>query len=135
MIYGFPAIDGPNGGVKIASEQFSVTTTPDIVSRKVTDGEIQRMYQKYVEPHFVGLKNKAVKAVTCLYTVTPDYKFVIDTHPDYPNVIIASPCSGHGFKHSAAIGEVLAQMAIDGKSEIDISSFTFKRFNKSTDLG
>ena len=43
--------------------------------------------------------------------------------------MIASPCSGHGFKHSAAIGEALAEQVIDGKSKIDMSSFTVKRFS------
>jgi sarcosine oxidase len=54
---------------------------------------------------------------------------VIDVHPDNDRIMIASPCSGHGFKHSAAIGEVLAEQVIDGKSKIDISRFSMKRFN------
>jgi sarcosine oxidase len=69
-----------------------------------------------------------VKAVSCLYTVTPDHKFVIDIHPEFPQAIVASPCSGHGFKHSAAIGEVLAQLVTEGRSAIDIRSFSFQRF-------
>ena len=60
--------------------------------------------------------------------VTPDSNFVIDVHPDNDRIIIASPCSGHGFKHSAAIGEALAEQVIDGASKIDISSFGMKRF-------
>ena len=126
-MYGFPAIDGLRGGVKLASEQYSAVTNPDTVSREVTEQDIRNMYQKYVQYHFNGLSNRCVKSVACLYTVTPDHKFVIDIHPDFPQVIIASPCSGHGFKHSAGIGEVLAQLATDGKSEIDISKFSFAR--------
>ncbi len=126
-MYGFPAIDGLRGGVKLASEQYSAVTYPDTVSREVTEQDIRNMYQKYVQYHFNGLSNRCVKSVACLYTVTPDHKFVIDIHPDFPQVIIASPCSGHGFKHSAGIGEVLAQLATDGKSEIDISKFSFAR--------
>jgi len=55
---------------------------------------------------------------------------VIDTHPESDRVIIASPCSGHGFKHSAAIGEALAELAIDGKSRFDLSPFRFNRFTE-----
>lgn len=127
-IYGFPAIDGQNGGVKIASEQYETTTTADTVNREVSQEETKAMYENYVAPYFPDLSDKCVKAVSCLYTVTPDSHFVIDTHPKYKSVILASPCSGHGFKHSAAIGEVLAQLAIDGKSKIDISSFRLSRF-------
>jgi sarcosine oxidase len=67
-------------------------------------------------------------AASCLYTVTSDSNFVIDVHPDNDRIIVASPCSGHGFKHSAAIGEALAEQVIEVKSKIDISSFSLKRF-------
>ena len=127
-MYGFPAIDGQSGGVKIASEQYETTTTADTVNREVSKEEIKAMYENFIAPYFPDLSDKCVKAVSCLYTVTPDSHFVIDTHPKYPSIILASPCSGHGFKHSAAIGEILAQLAIDGKSKVDISSFGIKRF-------
>ena len=56
---------------------------------------------------------RCVRAVTCLYTVTPGFGFVIDRHPEWERVLVASPCSGHGFKHSAAIGEAIAERVID----------------------
>jgi sarcosine oxidase len=74
------------------------------------------------------LSGKCVKAATCLYTVTPDFGFVIDTLPGAQRVIVASPCSGHGFKHSAAIGEALAQRVIDGASQLDLGAFALGRF-------
>jgi sarcosine oxidase len=128
LMYGFPAIEGAQGGIKIAFEQYRTSTAPDSVSRKVSKEEIDEVHKRYVQPYFMGLSKKCVKAVTCLYTVTPDHKFVIDTHPEFPQIIVASPCSGHGFKHSAAIGEVLAQLVTEGRSEIDVSAFSFKRF-------
>jgi sarcosine oxidase len=69
----------------------------------------------------------APQRVACI-TVTPDSNFVIDVHPDNDRIVIASPCSGHGFKHSAAIGEVLAEQVIDGKGKIDINTFSMKKF-------
>lgn len=127
-IYGFPALNGPTGGVKIASEQVEISTDPENVAREVREEEKENIYKRFIRPHFNGLTDNVIKAVTCLYTVTPDSCFVIDTHPQYPQIILASPCSGHGFKHSAAIGEVLAEMATDTKTTIDISKFTFRRF-------
>ena len=62
-------------------------------------------------------------ATVCLYTNTPDEHFWIDRHPAHPQVIIASPCSGHGFKFSSVIGEILADLATDGKSQFDLSLF------------
>jgi len=128
LMYGFPAIDGARGGVKLASEQYKTSTNPDAVSREVSRSEIEEMSKRYVKPHLAGTSDRCVKAVSCLYTVTPDHRFVIDSHPEYPQVIVVSPCSGHGFKHSAAIGELLAQLVVDGRSAIDISAFAFRRF-------
>ncbi len=123
VIYGFPMIDGPSGGAKVAREQYLVETTADEVDRGVTPDEIEEMYERYVRHRLPGLSGRCVKATACLYTVTPDSRFVIDRLPSTPNVIVASPCSGHGFKHSAAIGECLAQLATQGRSVIDLSAF------------
>jgi sarcosine oxidase len=131
-IYGFPAIDGPAGGVKVATEDYDSPTTPTVVTREVSSEETQQMYAKHIANGLPGLSERCVKAASCLYTVTPDGKFVLDRHPEHPQVIIASPCSGHGFKHSAAVGEVLAQLVTDGSSQIDISSFAFSRFQPAT---
>jgi sarcosine oxidase len=127
-IYGFPAIDGPHGGVKIATQQYERTTTPETVNRDVSKEEAHAMYETYVAPYLPELSSNCLKAVACLYTVTPDAGFVIDFHPESERVIIASPCSGHGFKHSAAIGEALAGLAIDGRSRFDLSAFRLARF-------
>jgi sarcosine oxidase len=125
MMYGFPMIDGPDGGAKVAREQYARSTTVDSVSRVVTQNEIDEMYEGYVRDRLPGLARRCVKARSCLYTVAPDSRFVIDVHPSSPNVIVASPCSGHGFKHSAAIGECLSQLATTGTSAIDISMFGY----------
>ena len=130
LMYGFPAIDGAGGGIKVAFEQYVTPTHPGAVPREVSGQEIKAMYRHYIQPYFAEVTERCVKAVTCLYTVTPDHRFVIDWHPEFSNVILASPCSGHGFKHSAAIGEVLAQLAIRGQSEIDIRPFSFERFTR-----
>ncbi len=124
--YGFPTLDGKT--IKIAAEQFTATTNPDHVQREVSLEEEQSMYKDYVQGRLSGISDRCAAAASCLYTVTPDSNFVIDVHPDIDRIIIASPCSGHGFKHSAAIGEALAEQVIDGKSQIDISSFRLKRF-------
>ena len=78
------------------------------------------MYERYVGDRLPALSGRCVKTRTCLYTVTPDSRFLIDRLPSAPNVIVASPCSGHGFKHSAAIGEALAQLALSGESTLDL---------------
>jgi sarcosine oxidase len=126
-IYGFPAVDGPRGGVKIATEAYEGTTTPESVSRDVSEEEKRAMYEEYAAPRISGLSRRCLKAAVCLYTVSPDFGFVIDAHPDSERVLIVSACSGHGFKHSPAVGEALAQLVIDGASRLDLSSFSLAR--------
>lgn len=123
-IYGFPATGGLDEGVKIATEQDHTATTPQAVARAVGAEEIREMYETYVGPYFPGLSPHCIKHKVCLYTQVDRARFIIDRHPDADRIIIASPCSGHGFKHSAGIGELLAQMAL-GEKHQDIARFGF----------
>ena len=122
--YGFPALGGPEDGVKISTEQYDVAVDPDSMERTVSVAEQAALYDEYVGPYFPGLDRNCVRSDVCLYTSVPDSRFVIDRHPAQRRVIVASPCSGHGFKHSAAIGEALAQMAL-GEPHLDLSAFRF----------
>lgn len=128
-LYGFPAMDGPGGGMKVASEQFAETTDAQSIKRDVSPEEIAYVYDNLVRPHFRNVGPRCVRTKTCLYTVTPDSGFVIDQHPDSERVLIASPCSGHGFKHSPAIGEVLADLATGQTPRLDLSPFRLARFS------
>jgi sarcosine oxidase len=125
-LYGFPALD--DSGVKIATEQYGESFDPDDASRAVSGEEIATMFARFVAPNFPALSGRCTKATSCLYTVTPDFQFVVDRHPAMKHVIVASPCSGHGFKHSAAIGEALAALALGEESPFDLSAFRFGRF-------
>lgn len=123
MIYGFPAIDGPLGGIKIATEQFDETTTPDTRRFDPDLAEVHRMTELVRE--FLPSVKRSLRGTSCLYTSTPNFRFVITQHPEHSRVWFVSPCSGHGFKHSAAIGEALAQSILTGKLDEKISGFSF----------
>lgn len=123
FIYGFPSLDGKS--IKIATEQYDRTTDPSNVDKIVTDEEKHTMYEQYVRPHFQDISQKCLKAEACMYTVAPDWQFLIDYMPGNSNIIVASPCSGHGFKHSAAIGEVISQMVQEASTTVDINKFSF----------
>ncbi|MGH7882819.1 MAG: N-methyl-L-tryptophan oxidase [Candidatus Dormibacteraceae bacterium] len=125
--YGFPAINGLEGGLKVATEQHTVTTDPDTLNQEVSAEESRVMFKRYVDGR-LPLRASVIKTDPCIKTVTPDTYFIIDRHPEHPNVLLASPCSGNGFKHSAAIGEALAEWAIDGKPTINLSTFALERF-------
>ncbi len=126
----FSAFPAPRDGMqalKVVTEQYHKTTDADRIDREIHADERDYMYHQLTAPRLKGLRNKVLRAEVCMYTVTPDDHFVIDFHPDSKRVVIASPCSGHGFKHSPAVGETLVQLALDGQSEFDISAFELAR--------
>jgi sarcosine oxidase len=121
--YGFPAVDGPGGGVKVATESYAHTTTPDGHQHPATPEEAAAMYRRCIAPFLPWLGPTPVRSVSCLYTNTRGSRFVIDRHPEHESVVLVSACSGHGFKHSAAIGEAVAQLITRGQSHLDLSPF------------
>lgn len=127
-MYGFPSLAGAGEQIKVATDQYQETTTPDDIDWEVSQDEIDAFYNTHAS-HINGLENKCVRAEACMYTVTPDSGFVIDQHPADENIIIVSPCSGHGFKHSAGIGEAVSQLVTTGESEYNLDAFTLDRFD------
>ena len=125
FFYGFPAI---GGAVKTATENYAGTVDPDALDRAVGADEPRRMFDIHLASRLEGVSARPVRSRTCLYTQTPDSAFVIDTHPQAPRITVVSPCSGHGFKHSAAIGEAVCQRLLDGASRVDLSPFSLSRF-------
>jgi sarcosine oxidase len=125
MFYGFPLIGGAPDGLKIAAEQFDRAQAPDAIDLAVTAEEEAAMY-RIAAPH-LRIAPGCMRAVACKYTVTPDFGFVIDHAPDSDRIWFASACSGHGFKHSAAVGEALAELATDGRSSVELAPFRLDR--------
>ena len=65
----------------------------------------------------------------CMFTNTPDHHFIIDLHPDDNRVVVASPCSGHGYKFCSVVGEIVADLAETGETRHDIGLFRLSRFD------
>jgi sarcosine oxidase len=126
-VYGFPPLPG-EGSLKVGTEQYSKECSPDTLDRTVSDAEAREMFDTHVRGKIAGVSSRVVKSAVCAYTVTPDGNFIIDEHPTLKNTLVVSACSGHGFKHSSALGEALAQWCVRGSSDLDLSAFSLKRF-------
>ena len=126
QLYGFPMVDGPAGGLKLGYFRKGVDTTPQTVDRTVHPDEVEDMQQRALElmPHLTG---PLVTASTCFYSTTPDEDFVVGLHPELPQVALACGFSGHGFKFVPVIGEVLADLVVDGSTGHDIGLFDPRR--------
>ena len=126
QIYGFPAIDGPGGGVKVAFFRKGIVCTPETIDREVRDSEIAEMRSRTAEL-LPALDGPCLHSATCMYSNTPDEHFVIARHPESTNVTVACGFSGHGFKFVPVVGEILADLAIGGETSHPISLFDPKR--------
>ena len=123
--YGFPP---QHGRVKIAKHHHAdETIDPDRIDRTVSEADIA-MIRAALAEHIPSANGRLIKASTCIYTVTPDHDFIIDRLPGRPNIVVASPCSGHGFKFAPVMGEVLADLATAGTTPHNISRFRLARF-------
>ncbi|MEU9339263.1 N-methyl-L-tryptophan oxidase [Streptomyces sp. NPDC048290] len=156
QVYGFPAIDGPEEGVKVAFFRKGATNTaektggsrvaddggtgdapmppltPETLDRVVHGDEIQAM-AAYMADRIPDLAGRFVRAATCMYSTTPDEHFVIARHPLHPeSVTVACGFSGHGFKFVPVVGEILADLALGGATRHPIGLFDPARFGGSS---
>ena len=122
IFYGFPDL---GNGLKIARHHAGERIEPDKLSQRVSDDEINDM--KELAGECLNIEAIFNYSSVCMYTNTPDENFIIDYHPEYKNVIIASPCSGHGFKFSSFTGKLLSDMATGETPVLDISPFRIAR--------
>jgi len=126
--YGFPKQPGAPGGVKVAMHFVDASAqtecTPETVDRTVHPGEVAAM-QGVLKTRMPQLGDSTLRVgATCMYTNTPDEHFLVDWHPQAQGrVLLASPCSGHGFKFCSVMGEIIADLLLDGNTRHDISLF------------
>lgn len=129
--YGFPAIDGPEGGMKVAIHGSADVCTPDTVDREIHEQDLRKIIDQ-LRMRIPALDGKVVRAQTCLYTMSPDEHFVIGTHPQFASCSIACGFSGHGFKFANVVGEILADLAMSGSTTHPIGLFSPMRFGRDS---
>ncbi len=130
--YGFPLLDtkkfGEPAGLKLAHHFPAQVTDPDNVNRETTEDDLKNI--KYcLDKYLPGVFDSVLHTKICLYGNSPDENFIIDKLPGYEeNVSIACGFSGHGFKFASVVGEILADLAIGGRSDLPIEFLNAKRF-------
>jgi len=124
--YGFPVLDA--SGHKVARHDGGqIVTDPATVNRDVTEDDGADC-RTFLRDHLPGVDGPLMNARVCLYTLTPDEHFAIGVHPQYPQVSIAAGFSGHGFKFTSVVGEILADLVERGTTDLPIDMFRLTRF-------
>jgi sarcosine oxidase len=126
FFYGFPDL---GDGLKIGVHHQGEICTADRLNREVGKPETEAA-RVLLKRHIPSAAGTLKSAVVCMYTNTPDEHFILDYHPIHPQVVIASPCSGHGFKFSAVVGEVAAALLQDKQPRFDLTLFKIGRFSQ-----
>ena len=124
-VYGFPYV--PGEGIKIAFYRSFRQTDPDDVDRDVTPEEVAPI-RAFLDGLIPGAAATYLRSKVCLYTLTPDEHFVIGLHPAHANVVIAGGFSGHGFKFCSVVGEIVADLALEGRTRHPIGFLSPDRF-------
>jgi sarcosine oxidase len=127
--YQFPVWHVP--GFKIGLyHHLQETGTADALSREPTAAD-EAILREGLARFFPGANGDLLAARACLFTNTPDEHFIIDTLPGFPEVVVASPCSGHGYKFASVVGEILADLATGRTPPFDLALFSLARFAKT----
>lgn len=127
MFYGFPMHGLP--GLKIGRHHhFREVVDPDTMDREARPRD-EAMLRAFGARYFPDGTGETLALKTCIYTNTPDLHFVIDLHPECPQVVIGGGFSGHGFKFCSVVGETLADLALTGMTHHDVGLFKLARFS------
>ena len=122
--YGMPADEGV--GLKIGLH-YGTPTTARTIDRTIRDEEIDFL-RGVLDRYMPGASGPVVKQITCMYTMTPDEDFIVELHPEHPQVAIACGFSGRGFKFSPTVGEIMADLVTNGSTSHDIKFLSSNRF-------
>lgn len=120
----FPLIN--HEGVKMIYDRIGKVIDPADQDDSISQEQFARIHD-YTKQVLPNLGDNVIETATCRYTMTPDEDFIIDHLPGYPQIVVGSPCSGHGFKFGIIIGKILAELAVDGQTEHNIQRFKLDR--------
>jgi sarcosine oxidase len=124
--YGFPVFGIP--GFKFGRyHHLEEVTDPERVDRE-PNIEDEQILREFAERYFPEGAGPTMTLRSCMFTNTPDHHFIIDLHPDHPQISFTSPCSGHGFKFASVLGEIMADLAEKGETRHNIELFRLERF-------
>jgi monomeric sarcosine oxidase len=129
VFYGFPKLDGR--GLKVAEHTGGKEINDPLSVDRSIDAMEQKSLESFLAAHLPGVRPLVTGHAVCLYTMSPDEHFIVDRHPNYPNVAFAAGLSGHGFKFAPVLGRALADLALAGETRLPIEFLSLRRFGQA----
>ena len=127
-MYGFPTFRNP--GIKVSVHHSNIYIDAEQYDMKPRQETLDRVWD-WMREFIPGAASDVLNMAACLYDFPPDEHFVLSLHPQYPDIAMAN-MAGHGYKFASLVGEIMAQLAIDGKTEYDLTGFGVDRFFSET---
>lgn len=115
-----------HAGIKVMVDRIGPEVDPANPERSIDPALLDRL-RAYAADTLPGITGEILETTSCRYTMTPDEDFVLDLHPECPQVVIASACSGHGFKFAPVVGQMVADLALTGETDYPINLFRLDR--------
>ena len=129
FFYGFPSLDGQT--VKVAEHgPGAPVPNPAALDRALHPDDLPRVVD-FAAAHLREVGPRVSRHAACMYTLSPDEHFVVDRHPEHPQVALCAGLSGHGFKFATALGEALADLALEGATALPVGFLGLHRFQRA----
>jgi glycine/D-amino acid oxidase-like deaminating enzyme len=125
IFYGFPQHD--KLGVKVGEHSGGAAVTDPLTAGRSVDRADRERVEEFLRAHLPGVSRDVTRHSVCYYTMSPDEHFIVDRHPQYEAVVFAAGLSGHGFKFTSVLGEVLTDLSLDGKTNLPIGFLNCRR--------
>jgi sarcosine oxidase len=123
--YGFP--DAGELGVKVAEHSGGIEISDPLTDPREEDPLDTRRIEEFLRQHLPGVSANRSRHDVCFYTMTPDEHFVVDRHPEHESVCFAAGLSGHGFKFTSSLGQILSELALDERPSVDANFLRLDR--------
>lgn len=127
--YGFPCVDA--AGLKVAEHSGGMPVDDPLTVDRTEDVRETARIESFLKRHLPRVTSRRTRYETCLYTLSPDRHFVVDRHPEHPQVAFAAGLSGHGYKFASVLGEVLAHMGPGEQPAWPIEFLSASRFGRA----
>lgn len=126
VFYGFPRIDAR--GMKVAQHSFGETVADPLAVDRTLRASERLHVESFLERHLPSAGGALTGHAVCMYTMTPDENFLLGVHPDHPRIALAAGLSGHGFKFTSVLGEILADLTLYGRTAMPVDFLSPRRF-------
>jgi sarcosine oxidase len=126
VFYGFPQVD--ELGLKVAEHSGGASIADPLNDpRPLEESDLARV-EDFLSQYLPGVGRPMQRRSVCFYTMSPDEHFLVDRHPQHENVLFVAGLSGHGFKFTSVLGEVMADLALDGATKLPVGFLCLSRF-------